>query len=464
MNALGDVQKAVLSVLESTFTPTIYELWFKDLILVSLDDTRAIFQTNSDFKLNILKNRHAPNLQRALADVIGFDVEIGIISSEKEEGFRIPQFQEEKQPEPKQEEAPAIDTGKAIESHSIIEEYTFENFIVGDSNKFAHAACMGVAMSSINKGKNQTGYIPTYNPLFIYGPSGVGKTHLLFAMTNEIKRNNPNIRLIYKKGEEFTNELIACIQTKTQAAFREKFRTVDVLLIDDVQFIAGKEATQEEFFHTFSALYEKETQIILTSDRPPRDIKTLEDRLRTRFEWGLLADIQPPSYELRTAIIHKKAELLGVKIPPDVVEYLATKLQNNIRQIEGAIKKIAAISILTGSEVTIDLSRRAISDVLSGSEPVNITVDRILNTVSKKYGIPTEDIKAKKRSASIVNARHICIYLIRRLTDISFNSIGDFFSRDHATIISAYKKVESLMETNQKFAREIGELMAELKD
>jgi chromosomal replication initiator protein len=286
---------------------------------------------------------------------------------------------------------------------------------------------------------------------------------LLFAVTNEIKRNNPNIRLMYKKGEEFTNELISSIQNNTQPAFREKYRTVDVLLIDDIQFIAGKESTQEEFFHTFSALYEEEKQIILTSDRPPRDIKTLEDRLRTRFEWGLLADIQPPSFELRTAIINKKAEALNATISSEVVEYLATKLQNNIRQIEGSIKKIVAISLLTGAPITIELARRAISDVLSGNEPVNVTVDRILAAVSRKYGITIEDIKAKKRSEGIVKARHVSIYLIRQLSDVSFTSIGEFFGRDHTTIMSAFKKVESLVSSSPSMANDISELMAELK-
>ena len=465
MDALNDVGKAVLSVLQNTFASTIYELWFQDLKLVSLSESAAVFQINNSFKQKILQSRHAENIQRALSEVIGYDAEVKIVSTENEDGFSIPTFQEKKEPVQIVSEAPEkLNTAAAIESRTIVEEYTFDNFIVGDSNKFTHAACMAVAMSSINKGKKQTGYNPIYNPLFIYGPSGVGKTHLLFAVTNEIKRNNPNVRLMYKKGEEFTNELISSIKNSTQPAFREKYRTVDVLLIDDIQFIAGKESTQEEFFHTFTALYEEEKQIILTSDRPPKDIKTLEDRLRTRFEWGLLADIQPPSFELRTAIINKKAETLGVTITPDVVEYLATKLQNNIRQIEGSIKKIAAISLLTRSPVTIELSRRAISDVLSGNEPVNITVDRILAAVSKRYGISSEDIKAKKRSADIVNARHICIYLIRQLTDISFNSIGEFFSRDHATIISAFKKIESNVSTNQRFAAEINEMMAELKN
>ncbi len=237
-----------------------------------------------------------------------------------------------------------------------------------------------------------------------------------------------------------------------------------MLLIDDVQFIAGKESTQEEFFHTFSALYENGKQIILTSDRPPKDIKTLEDRLLTRFIWGLLADIQPPSFELRTAIINKKAEKLKISIPGDVVEYLATKLQNNIRQIEGSIKRIAAISLLTGSPITTDLCRRAISDILSGNEPVDVTVDRIITLVSKRLNIPVEDIRSKNRTAKFVNARHICIYMIRQLSDVSFNTLGEIFERDHATIIAAFRKVDSAMASDPEFAAFVNGMMEEIKN
>lgn len=468
MDALQDVGKAVLSVLKNAFAPTIYELWFQDLKLVSLNEDTAVFEINSDLKCQILQTRHSDNIRRALSEVIGYEAKLQFYSTEKEDGFKIPTFHLAKEPEPvsdeDEEKNKKIDPGAAIQSPSIVEEYTFDNFIVGDSNRFAHAACMAVAMESSSQGKGRDTNRIEGNPLFIYGPSGVGKTHLLFAVTNEIKRNNPHVKLIYKKGEDFTNELIQSIQKNTQLAFREKYRTVDVLLIDDVQFIAGKEQTQVEFFHTFSTLYENDKQIILTSDRPPKDIQELEDRIRTRFEWGLLADIQYPSFELRTAIINKKAEALGVSFTPDITEYLATKLQNNIRQIEGAIKKIVAISLLTRYPISIDLCRRAISDIHLGDEPVNITVDRILDAVSRKYGISTEDIKAKKRSANIVNARHICIYLIRQLTDISFDDIGDFFNRDHSTIISAFKKIDSSITSNQSFANEIAELMAELKN
>ncbi|MFA5562540.1 MAG: chromosomal replication initiator protein DnaA [Eubacteriales bacterium] len=451
MNVYQDVEQAVLSVLAAQYSRTIYELWFKDLKLVSLTESQAVFSVNSHFKKNIIQTKHGGALQAALTEVIGFEVDIVVVSSEEEDGFRLPSFTEPPPPEPAEEEA-RMDTGKAIESRSIVEEYTFENFIVGDSNKFAHAACVAVANEPT-----------TYNPLFIHGPSGLGKTHLLYAVTNEIKRHNPEGKLIYKKGEEFTNELIESIQRGTTAAFREKYRRADVLLIDDIQFIAGKESTQEEFFHTFNALYEAEKQIILTSDRPPRDIKTLEERLSSRFEWGLIADIQPPSFELRIAIINKKAEERGISLSPEIVTYLAENLQANIRQIEGSIKKIAAISMLTGTPVSLDMSKRAIADILAGSVPVSVTVDKILHAVSRKYGVSVEDIKGKKRHENIVSARHLCVYLVRKQTSLPLTAIGEIFERDHSTILSSIKNVEEQLRQTKHMEGELEELLTEIK-
>ncbi|MBQ5801105.1 MAG: chromosomal replication initiator protein DnaA, partial [Clostridia bacterium] len=278
-----------------------------------------------------------------------------------------------------------------------------------------------------------------------------------------IKRIKPNVKIIYKKCEEFTNELISAISTSTTYAFREKYRSADVLLIDDIQFIAGKESTQEEFFHTFTALYESGKQIILTSDRPPKEITPLSERLRTRFEWGLMADIQPPTFELRTAIIMKKAESLNIEISPEIVDFLAEKLNNNIRQIEGAIKKISAISILTASPITLAMCKRTISDFLSTSNSVSLTLDKIFKRVSEKYNVSIDDIKSKKRNEMIANARHVCIYLIRSLTDLPQSSIGDLFGRDHATVIASIKKVEKDMKDKKSFEYDIEELINELK-
>ncbi len=327
-------------------------------------------------------------------------------------------------------------------------EYTFDNFIVGNSNRFAQAACYAVASNPAT----------SYNPLFIYGPSGLGKTHLLYAITNEVKKKKPDVKIIYIKGEDFTNQFIAALASSTINEFRQKYRNCDMLLIDDIQFIAGKTSTQEEFFHTFNTLYEEHKQIILTSDRPPKDMKTLEDRLKTRFEWGLLADIQPPDLELRIAIIKKKAEQVSITIPEDVLAYLAENLRSNIRQIEGAMKKLGATVFLSGQRITMDTARACISDLLGGEEPVSVTVDKIFAAVYKKYGISKEDLIGQKRSRDIAQARHISIYLIRNITEMSLPNIGKIFGRDHTTIISSIEVVEKRLKNDPMLTLDIADM------
>ena len=331
---------------------------------------------------------------------------------------------------------------------------TFDNFIVGSSNKFAHAACIAVTNNPARD----------YNPLFIYGPSGIGKTHLLSAILYQTGIRHPDMTVLYVRGEDFTNQIIEAIKRETQDKFRERYRSVDMLLIDDIQFIGGKNSTQEEFFNTFNALYEERKQIVLTSDKPPRDIKLLEERLRTRFEWGLIADIQAPDSELRVAILKNKAEYLGVELPPDVLQYVADNLKHSVRQLEGAIKRIIAQSFLTGREITVDLAITSISDMMSGSEPVSVTVDRILECVSRHYGIPVEDIKGRARTRDIASTRHIAIYLIRSLTGMSLPAIGKVFGRDHTTILSSLDTVEKDISRNPLLEIELAELAKEIRE
>ena len=465
MDSLNQICEAVLDIISKKVSSTIFSVWFRDIRLEELSNDFAVFSISNDFKRGIIDERYKHTIKDALTEVIGFPLELKIITNKPEgEDFSKrhqtinigDREKEEKNPyEPVYDidDDEELDTASAIESNMIIEEYTFDNFIVGETNKLAHAACMAVASFSSED----------YNPLFIWGPSGLGKTHLLYAVTNQLKNNKPNIKIIYKKGEEFTNELVYAIANGNTHSFRERYRGADVLLIDDVQFIAGRESTQEEFFHTFSALYEANKQIILTSDRPPKDIKTLEERIRTRFEWGLMADIQPPSFELRTAIIMKKADSLNLNLTPDVINYLAEKLQNNIRQIEGALKKIGAISVLTAAPITLDLCRRTISDIISGPISVAETVQKILNAVSEKYGVPVEEIKGAKRNEAIANARHIAIYIIRTLTDLPQTQIGDIFGRNHATVISSIKKVEADIKEKKDTEYDIEEIINQIK-
>jgi chromosomal replication initiator protein len=286
---------------------------------------------------------------------------------------------------------------------------------------------------------------------------------LLYAITHRIKENFPDYKVVYVKGEEFTNQMIDAISRNLNAEFREKYRSADVLLIDDIQFIAGREATQEEFFHTFNTLYENSKQIILASDLPPRDIKRLEERLRTRFECGVIADINPPDLELRTAIVKKKAQNLGVSLPDEVMEYIAENLNSNIRQLEGAVKRICAQCMLTGTPVSLDLAVRSISDQVVGSESVTVTIDKILAAVSSHYGLTVEDLKSRKRTSNIASARHVAIYMIKKLTDRSLPAIGRVFGRDHTTIINSIDAVEKKLASDSSFDSEVHELLRSVK-
>ncbi len=442
-----------------------FDLWFGDFNLTSLDESRAVFSTPTKLRRQILSTRYISLIKEALTDVIGFPVEIEIYSLDEDQGFSAgvsaptedmnKYFEKEslEKSERKEKKIEEILNTASTDKRSLLDEYTFDNFIEGESNKFAKAVCYAVA----------NGMSEDCNPLFLYGHSGLGKTHLLYAIMNHMKKKNPDIKIVYKKSETFINELIEAIANHSTAEFKEKYRSADVLMIDDIQFIAGKESTQEEFFHTFSALYEAEKLIILTSDRPPKEINPLMDRLRTRFEWGLIADIQPPSFELRIAIIKKKSEDMGLTIPPSLIDYIAERLNNNIRQIEGILKKLYAIHSFTGSEITKESIDNIISIVDPGNIPNDAMVEKILIHVSKKYGVSVEDIKSKKKTDSIAGARHISIYIIRKLTDLSLKEIGKVFGRDHSTIISSINKIELNIRTVKNYESEINLLIKEIR-
>ena len=440
-----------------------FDLWFGDFNLTSLDESRAVFSTPTKLRRQILSTRYISLIKETLTEVIGFSVEIEIYSLDEDTGFAPAQaspsenmdkyFEKEslEKSERKEKKIEEI-LNASTDKKTLLDEYTFDNFIEGESNKFAKAVCYAVA--------NDLSYC---NPLFLYGHSGLGKTHLLYAIMNHMKKKNPSLKIVYKKSETFINELIDAISNHSTSDFKDKYRSADVLMIDDIQFIAGKESTQEEFFHTFSALYEAEKLIILTSDRPPKEINPLMDRLRTRFEWGLIADIQPPSFELRTAIIKKKSEDMGLSIPQNLIDYIAERLNNNIRQIEGILKKLYAIHSFTGLEITKESIDNIISIVDPGNIPNDAMVEKILLHVSKKYGVSIEDIKSKKKTDSIAGARHVSIFIIRKLTDLSLKEIGRIFGRDHSTIISSINKIELNIRTVKNYESEINMLIKEIK-
>ena len=348
--------------------------------------------------------------------------------------------------QPKKAEKPAEEEAPADAATSFISEkdYTFDNFIVGSSNKLAHAASVAVA-----------NHPTAYNPLFLYGSSGLGKTHLMKTVANEVKRQKPEFNIILIKGEDFTNELVRSIEKKTTANFKEKYRNADMLLIDDIQFIAGKVSTQEEFFHTFNSLYDAGKQIILTSDRPPKDIQHLEERIQSRFEGGLIVDIQPPDTELRIAILKRKAQLMNVNLSDEVLSFLGENVKSNIRQLEGVIKKLGAYSLVNGSKITIDTARTVLSGVISGTVPPALVAEQIIENISKRYNISIEDIKGKKRTTEIALARHISIYVIRSVTNLSLQNTAKIFGRDHTTILSSIDVIKNKMAEDSSFEYEI---------
>jgi chromosomal replication initiator protein len=434
------------------------DLWFGELTVTNFEHNTITLSTNSEFKLNVIKNRHLEDIKQGFCHLLGFDIEVEIVFGGQRSDYRqviqtLEKTKDFQKDIPEESPKEAVSTIKNHASPSNYHfEYTFDNFIIGSSNKFAHAACVAVADNPATN----------YNPLFIYGQSGLGKTHLMYAIINQLKCDNPDINIIYVKGDDFTNELVESIKSSSPHQFRERYRKCDVLLIDDIQFIAGKESTQEEFFHTFNSLFEEHKQIILTSDRPPRDIKTLEDRLRTRFEWGLIADIQPPDLELRIAIIKKKAEQVNITLPDDVLMFLAENLRSNIRQIEGAIKKLGALAFLSGKELNMDLAKSCISELLGGAEPVSVTVDKIFASIFKKYGVKKEDIVGSRRTKDVAWARHVSIYLIRAITDMSFPNIGKILGRDHSTVMSSIDAVERKIQADNMFSLELEEMKKEI--
>ena len=459
MNELKDITNLVLSDIEGKLpSKTIFNLWFGNFELISLNEEKAVFKAPTKLRRDVINNKYSNILISALESVLGFPVEAEVVCIEDDNEITPVVFNDDDPMKRSDEtEKRKVELNKLLNSNFQTKkspEYTFDNFIEGESNKFAKAACKAVAKD-----------LTYYNPLFIHGHSGLGKTHLLFAVINDLKENHPNLNIVYKTCEEFMNELIESISKAETSSFKDKYRTADVLLIDDIQFLAGKPSTQEEFFHTFSTLYEADKQIILTSDRPPKDIRPLEDRLRSRFEGGLIAEVSPPTFELRTAIIKKKAESRNLLISNELVEYMAERLQSNIRQIEGVLKRLYALYSLSSAPVTKESIDEAISFIDPGNIPIGAYVEKILGVVSRHYDVPIDDLKSQKRTENIANARHTAIYIIKNLTNLSLKEIGNIFGgRNHATVISSISKVETNIKTKKKIGAEITALVKEIKE
>ena len=402
----------ILGYLEQQLTPIVVSNWFDDAEVVELNEEHLILYAGSEYRREMIAKHYSLYIQEALKEIFRSDAKLIVFGEKELESYRS--------------------KGKTLSAMDFNPQFSFDNFVVGPSNRFAHGAAIAVS--------NHPGDV--YNPLFIYGPPGVGKTHLLYAIANGIRKQKPDANIVYIKGDQFTVELIEAIKSGKNIEFRSKYREADLFLIDDVQFIAGKESTQEEFFHTFNKLYEEHKQIVMTSDRKPSDMPTLEDRLRSRFEWGLLADIQPPDYETRMAILKNKAKNLGLNLSDDVCNYIAINVTNNVRQIEGTVKKIMAYRDLNNMPMDLPNISRAIDDMFK-TEGNNLpTPSLIISQVCKFYSVEESVLRGSQKTKGIAEARQVAMYLIRKLTNLSLPDIGKEFGKDHSTVIYNIRKVE----------------------
>jgi len=402
----------IISYIEEQLGPVVVSATFDDAEVVELNEDNLILYSPSDFRREVIRRRYTHLIQDALKDVFHSDAKLLVFGDEELNARKA--------------------KGKSPTSMDFNPQFTFDNFVVGPSNRFAHSAAIAVSKTP--------GQV--YNPLFIYGPPGVGKTHLLYAIANGIRKENPDANIVYIKGDQFTNELIAAIQSGKNIEFRSKYREADLFLVDDIQFIAGKESTQEEFFHTFNKLYEEHKQIVLTSDRKPDDMLTLEERLKSRFQWGLIADINPPDYETRMAILKSKAKQLGLNLSDDVCNYIAINITNNVRQIEGTVKKILAYRDLNNMPLDLPNISRAIDDMFKSEGNALPTPSLIISQVCKFYNIDEVILRGSQKNKGTAEARQCAMYLIRKLTNLSLPDIGKEFARDHSTVLYAIRKVE----------------------
>ena len=432
INSLNDIWQQILSSLSEELTPTAMKTWFSEVTPVALTGDRLVIHTPTEFKRNIIEQRFADKIKAILGELCGGAVELVVLAGDEITDFKTAQ---------------EVDTGLPE-----IAGYTFDNFVVGPSNKFAHAAAQAVA--------DKPGSI--YNPLFIYGNSGLGKTHLLLAIGQSIHARDPAAKMAYFKGDEFANQMIRSIREGTQEEFRQKYRYVDLLLVDDIQFISGKMGVQEEFFHTFNALYEAGSQIVITSDRPPLEMLKLEDRLRSRFESGLIADVQQPNLETRAAITRAKAIQLGMNLPDDVVDYIAENITANVRQIEGVVKRLTAYRAILGDNIDVEAVKRAIKDVIRVGTYIP-TPDVIITETARYFSLDPAELRGQRRSKTTALARQISMYLMRSLTNLSLADIGDQYEgRNHSTVLSSIRKVENFIRSNKDISNTVRDITSNI--
>ncbi len=448
LSSLSDIYNLVIDncVKEHNISDSARELWLDPLQPIEMKGNKVILSTDLEFKRDTLNGLYLEHLEEQFTNILGFPITVEIIVS-SDMPTAASKFDNIKNNEDISNQIENIVNDKKM-------TYTFDTFIVGPSNNLAFAAAKAVSQKQHEK----------YNPLFIYGDSGLGKTHLLSAIQHEMEKNYPGINIIYISAETFTNEFLHSISSNTTEHFDDKYRSADALLIDDIQFIAGKEQTEEKFFHIFNELYKLNKAIVLTSDRPAKEIKSISDRLKTRFSSGLAADVRAPEYETRIAIIQRKAELLNFNIPEDVVDFIATKLKSNIRQIEGVVTKMNALYMVSKMKPTIVVAQNVIKDIVSDHQPIPITVDKIINEVAKIYNVQPDEMRSAKRTATISNARKVAIYVIQDITGLPYETIGqEFDGRDHSTVVYAIKNVKKTMERDSSVRSLIQDLIKNIK-
>ena len=448
MNLLDNIYslwEEILKELSNTVSSAIMTKWITALVPVSFDDDCLVLETSTEFTRGIVK-RFIPQIQAAAENVLGFDINVSLIVDEKSANTQE-----------KSETKKIISNMGEVKGETASRNFepTFSNFIVGNTNQFAYVAAVAVT--------NNPGSV--HNPLFIYGESGLGKTHLLKAIRAELKRTRPNMNILYTSGENFLNEMINHMGEKNMGEFHNKYRNADILLMDDIQFIGKTSVAQEEFFYTFEALINQGKQIVLTSDRPPKDIPTLEERLRSRFVQGLLADIQPPMLETRIAIIRRKAQAFEMNIADDVVEFIAERLKNNVRQIEGVVNKLYAVYSIDGNPPTIGVANDIIKDIIYYAQPTEVTINNIIDKVAASFGVSPEDIRSEKKKAEISNARQFAMYIMREVTNLTYEEIGaQFGGKKHSTVIYSIEASESKMEDNPQLKTTVYDIMKSIKD
>ena len=428
----------VLERMGTELYATTINTWFNDTVPIALEENTLLLHCPNEFKRNTIRDRFLPNVMAALKDIFSAEITVQLLDDAALAAWRSGAAQAA-------ERRPV----SLLESSA----FTFENFVVGPSNKLAFAAAKAVAASPAEH----------YNPLFIYGDSGLGKTHLIYAIAHEIRQSRPSSKIVYIKGDDFINEFIETVRSGRGQDFRTKYREADLLLVDDIQFVAGKEETQNEFFHTFNTLFESRRQIVLTSDRPPQEMSRLDDRLRTRFEWGLLVDVQPPDLETRIAIVKNKAAQLGLILSPEVVDYIAKNVTSNVRLLEGTVKKIKAYRDLLGNELDADSVDRAIHDMLRRDNEFIPSPDTIIAEICKYYRIDDAAIRGQQRDRNIVRGRQVAMYLIRRMSNYSYKDIGkEFGDRDHTTVMHSIEQVEQRMKKDTAFAEAVRDITANI--